>query len=69
MPALAIRLLALLVFSSSAKACCPQDIGKGELADGKEKVADVLQDQLVDRNIPLSGKGSERMSDVAFAVS
>ena len=46
--ALAIRLrLSLLVFSSSAKACCPQDIGKGELADGKEKVADVLQDQLV----------------------
>ena len=55
MPALAIRLLALLVFSSSAKACCPQDIGKGELADGKEKVADVLQDQLV-RNSRFGGK-------------
>ena len=37
------------------------------MAEGKEKVRDGLQDQLVDKNLPQSGKGAVRLSNDDFA--
>lgn len=49
-------------------ACRSQfEIDKKELTTGKEKVKEGLQDQLIEKNLPQSGKGAERLSADDFA--
>jgi len=43
------------------------EIDEKELTTGKEKVKEGLQDQLIERNLPQSGKGAERLSADDFA--
>ena len=43
------------------------EIDQKELKDGKEKVKEGLQEQLVEKNLPQSGKGAERLSAEDYA--